>query len=117
MRKPFLEDANEASFAGVFEILTPRLLAFFRSRGCEPGASEDLSQRVVCELRARVRAVLEPVVIQIGNLKLDLERRLFWRGEEEIHLSPKEFDLLALMMKHSGVTLKSREALALSLGP
>jgi two-component system KDP operon response regulator KdpE len=58
-----------------------------------------------------VRAVLgsstapdptEPVVIQIGNLKLDPERRLFWRGEEEIHLSPKEFDLLALMMKHSG---------------
>ena len=44
-------------------------------------------------------------MIQIGNLKLDPERRLFWRGEEEIHLSPKEFDLLALMMKHSGVTL------------
>jgi DNA-binding response OmpR family regulator len=47
----------------------------------------------------------EPVVIQIANLKIDPERRLFWRGEEEIHLSPKEFDLLALMMKHSGVTL------------
>src|ERR1700690_2159026 len=105
MPRPLLEDANEASFAGVFEILTPQLFAFFRSRGCEPGTSEALSQKVLCELRARVRAVLEPVVIQIGNLRLDLERRLFWRGEEEIHLSPKEFDLLALMMKHSGVTL------------
>ena len=114
MPKPFLVATNEASFAGVFKILTPQLLAFFRSRGCGPGASEALSQKVLCELRARVRAVLrwssapdppEPVVIQIGNLKLDPERRLFWRGEEEIHLSPKEFDLLALMMKHSGVTL------------
>jgi two-component system KDP operon response regulator KdpE len=104
MPKPFFEATNEASFAGVFEILTPQLLAFFRSRGCGAGASEALSQRVLREFGARVRAVLEPV-IQIGNLKLDPERRLFWRGEEEIHLSPKEFDLLALMMKHSGVTL------------
>jgi DNA-binding winged helix-turn-helix (wHTH) protein len=114
MPKPLLEATNEASFAGVFKILTPQLLAFFRSRGCGPGPSEALSHKVLCELRAHVRAVLrssgapdppEPVVIQIGNLKLDPERRQFWRGEEEIHLSPKEFDLLALMMKHSGVTL------------
>jgi DNA-binding winged helix-turn-helix (wHTH) protein len=114
MPKPYLVATNEVSFVGVFKILTPQLLAFFRSRGCGPGASEALSQKVLYELRARVRAVLgssstpdppEQVVIQIGNLKLDPERRLFWRGKEEIHLSPKEFDHLALMMKHSGVTL------------
>jgi|SRR5579862_1021966 len=112
--QPFLEAANEASFAGVFKILTPQLLAFFRSRGCGLGASEALSQKVMCELISGVRVVLgrssaedppEPVVIQIGNLRLDRERRLFWRGDEEIHLTPKEFDLLALMMKNSGSTL------------
>ena len=44
-------------------------------------------------------------MIQVGNLKLDLERRLFWRGDDEVHLSPKEFDLLAVMMKNVGVPL------------
>ena len=36
---------------------------------------------------------------------MDVQRRLVWRGEEEIHLSPKEFDLLAFMMKNAGAPL------------
>ena len=120
MLKPFLEATTEATFVGVFQILTPQLLAFFRSRGCGPSVSEALSQKVLCELRARVRAVLgfssasdppEPVVIQIGNLRLDPGRRLFWRDEEEIHLTPKEFDLLALMMKNPGSILSHAKLL------
>jgi hypothetical protein len=54
MPKPFLVATNEASSAGVFNILTPQLLAFFRSRGCGPGASEALPPKVLYELRARV---------------------------------------------------------------
>src|SRR5580765_6533078 len=30
---------------------------------------------------------------------------MVWRGDDEIHLSPKEFDLLAFMMKNAGVLL------------
>lgn len=55
--------------------------------------------------RARSEEGLDPAVIQIGDLTLDLARRLFWRGDNEIHLSPKEFDLLALMMKNSDAVL------------
>ena len=44
-------------------------------------------------------------VIQVGDLTLDLERHMFWRGDYEIHLSPKEFDLLTLMMKNTDVLL------------
>jgi len=109
----FLEAQNEVPFADVFRIFTPQLLAFFRAGGCTPAVAEDLAQTLKCEPMARLRAVLgrnnakdaEPVVIQIGNLKLDRERRLFWRGNEEVRLSPKEFDLLAFMMKNAGVTL------------
>jgi two-component system KDP operon response regulator KdpE len=36
---------------------------------------------------------------------LDLERHIFWRGDKEVHLSPKEFDVLALMMKNADVLL------------
>lgn len=44
-------------------------------------------------------------LMQVGDLTLDLERHIFWRGEDEIHLSPKEFDLLAFMMKNVDVAL------------
>lgn len=103
----FVKATNE--FADVSKILEPQLFAYFRSQGRGPSVAEALSQKVMCELIPRVRMVLgrpsahdpqERVAIQVGNLTLDPERRLFWRDDEEIHLTPKEFDLLALMMKH-----------------
>lgn len=42
----FLDDPNEASFAPLFKIVTPQLVAFFRARGCEEVA-EDLAQEVM----------------------------------------------------------------------
>ena len=55
--------------------------------------------------RPVIQAAPKLGVIAVGKLKLDLERRLFWRDNEPIHFSPKEFDLLALMMKNPDVPL------------
>jgi len=72
------------------------------------------------ELTARLRAVLrrthaqetaEPSVLRAGALRMNLERRRVWRGEEEIRLSPKAFKLLAFMMKHPGTTLRHSKLL------
>jgi two-component system KDP operon response regulator KdpE len=66
------------------------------------------------ELIARVRAVLRRThaatgedsgTLQAGDLTIDLKRRLLWKAGEEIRLSPKEFDLLSLLMKSEGVPL------------
>jgi RNA polymerase sigma-70 factor, ECF subfamily len=43
----FLESPNEESFAVLFGVFTPQLVAFFRSRGCEVALSEDLTQEVM----------------------------------------------------------------------
>jgi RNA polymerase sigma-70 factor (ECF subfamily) len=43
----FLESPDEESFADLFGVFTPQLVAFFRSRGCELALSEDLSQDVM----------------------------------------------------------------------
>ena len=42
----FLDAANEKSFARLFKVLTPQLLAFFQRRGCKEVA-EDLAQEVM----------------------------------------------------------------------
>lgn len=61
------------------------------------------------ELLARLRAVLRRVnfddtkeagVLQAGDLEIDLERRVLRRAGKQVHLSPKEFDLLAYLMRN-----------------
>lgn len=63
----FLEHADDESFAGVFRVFTPQLLAFYRARGCESALAEDLAQEVMFAVyrkagqlrdRARFRAWL-----------------------------------------------------------
>jgi two-component system KDP operon response regulator KdpE len=66
------------------------------------------------ELVARISAVMRrphrdktrpAAVLRTGDLELDLRRRLVRRGGEGIHLSPHEFDLLAILMANPGAAL------------
>jgi DNA-binding response OmpR family regulator len=70
------------------------------------------------ELQARIRALLRrsarPVrrtttaQLSIGNLYVDLDARRVFRGDDELHLAQKEFDLLVFLIDHAGQTI-SRE--------
>ena len=66
------------------------------------------------ELRARVRAHLRrawsgnptaPAVLQIDDLAIDVGARVVRRDGEYIHLTPTEWDLLRMFVKHAGRTL------------
>jgi len=75
------------------------------------------------ELLARLRAALrratvqttnqvDETVLDVGDFHVDLESRSVAVGGREIHLTPKEFDLLVYFIKHSGKVLTHRTLLA-----
>jgi two-component system KDP operon response regulator KdpE len=108
-------------------MVTVRDLEDDKVRALEAGADDYVTKPFkLRELVARLRAVLrrarvpqaaEPQVIQAGDLRIHLDHRLLWRGEEEIHLSPTEFDLLAFMMKNIGAPLTHMKLLRSIWGP
>ena len=98
-------------------LLTARSAEIDRIMGLETGADDYIVKPFsLGEFLARVRAVLRraaPEVsakLEAGDLTLDLIGRKAYRGKEELHLSHKEFDLLAALIKNAGTAL-SRERL------
>jgi two-component system KDP operon response regulator KdpE len=67
----------------------------------------------MAELLARMRAALrhelqvhgERPVFHVGELTVDLVRRIVKIGDRDAKLSPKEYDLLRLMVQHAGKVL------------
>ena len=69
-------------------------------------------------LEARVRAVLRrgpgegPTVLNVGELRIDRSGREARLEGDALDLSPKEFDLLLLLVEHAGSVVTKREMLA-----
>jgi DNA-binding winged helix-turn-helix (wHTH) protein len=51
------------------------------------------------------------VQVRFADCMLDVDARTVWRGTTELHLSPKGFDLLALLVQHRTRVLSKRELL------
>jgi DNA-binding response OmpR family regulator len=69
----------------------------------------------LAELLARVRAQLRrvsPTELQAADVRVDVGARRAWRGEEELELTPKEFDLLALLVGSAGSVLRREDIMA-----
>ena len=72
------------------------------------------------ELLARIEAVVRRrqaiPVYEIGDLRIDVGRRIVERGKERIDLSPKEFDLLRTLAEGRGRTISRQELLRVVWG-
>jgi two-component system KDP operon response regulator KdpE len=78
-------------------------------------------RELTARLRAAIRRQRAPValpatIIVIGDITLDPDRRRVEKRGDEIHLAPKEFDTLRLLMEHAGRPIRHDRLLTLVWG-
>ena len=83
----------------------------------KPFGTDELVARIRTALRHRFQAQGEKPLFTSGELSVDLVRRSVKRGGAEVHLSPKEYDLLAELVANAGKVLTHRHILAKVWGP
>jgi len=84
----------------------------------KPFGPEELLARIRVALRRVLSADHEPAGrLRVGDLTIDYDRHRVSRGDDEIRLTPKEFDLLALLARSADRVLTHRAILKAVWGP
>jgi two-component system, OmpR family, KDP operon response regulator KdpE len=71
----------------------------------KPFGMNELLARTRAALRHRLQVQGERPIFRVGDLTVDLVRRIVKLREIEVKLSPKEYDLLRLLVQHAGKVL------------
>ncbi len=74
----------------------------------KPFNMNELIARIRVALRHKLQTQGEKPVFQTGELSVDLVRRLVKVKGEEVKLSPKEYDILRILVQHAGRVLTHR---------
>jgi two-component system KDP operon response regulator KdpE len=123
--KQALEKAR-AFYKGPIIILSARDREIEKIDALDLGANDYVEKPFgVGELLARIRAALRQKlqdvgavpVFKSGDLTIDLIKRLVTRRDIPIHLSPREYDLLAQLVEGAGKVVTHRQLLTAVWGP
>ncbi|MGH7281747.1 MAG: response regulator [Polyangiaceae bacterium] len=73
----------------------------------KPFGTGELLARIRVALRHAARTAQDPAVTTatIGDVKIDLVKRLVFAGDAEVHLTPIEYKLLTTLVKHAVMVL------------
>ncbi len=71
----------------------------------KPFGMEELSARIRAALRHRLQQEGEKPVFRSGDVAVDLVRRVVTKVGAEVKLTPREYDLLRLLVTHAGKVL------------
>jgi two-component system, OmpR family, KDP operon response regulator KdpE len=71
----------------------------------KPFGMDELLARMRAALRHQLQTQGERPIFRVGDLSVDLVRRIVKVGDREVKLSPKEYDLLRVLVQHAGKVL------------
>lgn len=104
-------------------MLTARVDVTDRIVGLEIGADDYVTKpydprEVVARVRARLRnqGPFEPQILEVGQLQMDIRRREVRVDDRPVELTPTEFQLLEVLMSHTGYVLTRSELISKGLG-
>jgi len=83
----------------------------------KPFDMEELLARLKAALRHGLQAAGEAPVFKSGPLSVDLVKRLVFLSGVEVHLSPKEYDVLRYLVAHAGQVVTHQQLLREVWGP
>ena len=68
----------------------------------KPFGMDELLARMRAALRHQLQTHGERPIFRVGDLSVDLVRRIVKLGDKDIKLSPKEYELLRMLVQHAG---------------
>lgn len=74
----------------------------------KPFGMDELLARIRAALRHQLQVQGERPIFRAGELSVDLVRRIVKIGDKDVKLSPKEYDLLRILVQHAGKVLTHR---------
>lgn len=77
----------------------------------KPFGVAELAARIRVALRHRLQLQGERPIFQVGDLSVDLVKRIVKVAGQDISLSPKEYDILRLLVQHAGKVLTHQHIL------
>jgi two-component system, OmpR family, KDP operon response regulator KdpE len=83
----------------------------------KPFGMGELMARLRTALRHRMHTAGETAVLSLGNLVIDVPKRTVKQDGVDIKLTPKEFELLAFLVRHAGKVVTHRQIMTAVWGP
>ena len=71
----------------------------------KPFGMDEFLARIRAALRHQLQVQGERPIFRVGDLSVDLVRRIVKLREQDVKLSPKEYELLRLLVQHAGKVL------------